>query len=114
MNEVRVNWAEISDLSIRTLNNCEAFEKARSRYQAVINDLYSCWQGSDADTFVLIANDFLEYLKGNTNYLESMSKIFDKSSRAYSGVVEENSERFKRFNQLLEEKKNKLNIDEEA
>ena len=52
MNEVRVNWAEISDLSIRTLNNCEAFEKARSRYQAVINDLYSCWQGSDADTFV--------------------------------------------------------------
>lgn len=103
MDGVKVNWLELSNLSKSTLSNCEEFEDARKQYQQIIKSISDCWVGSDCDTFQLVANDFLEYLKGNTNYLNHVGKLFDISSKTYNSVVDEHTERFRRFNQLLEE-----------
>ncbi len=103
MANLKVNWLEVSDLSKRTLNNSSDFEKARERYQEIINSIPTCWGGKDAETFVTNANNFLEYLKNDTQYLEDMGNFFKKGSKMYDGVVSEHEEKFKRLNQILQE-----------
>lgn len=111
MHKLDVNWLEVSELGRRTLNNCEEYETARNNYQRIINELYDCWDGSDADTFIIVANDFLEYLKGNTRQLDALSKAFNASSKFYGSTVEEHTEKYKRINDLLEEEYGKKKPD---
>ena len=50
MRTVKVNWREVSELSKRTLNNYEEFERARENYQSIINTIPQCWKGTDSET----------------------------------------------------------------
>ena len=103
MANLKVNWLEVSNLSKRTLNNSEDFENARQKYQDIINSLSRCWKGTDAETFIINANHFLEYLKNDTEYLGRMGEFFDKGSKMYNGVVSDHEEKMIRFNQVLQE-----------
>lgn len=103
MGQLRVNWREVSDLSKRTLENSAEFEDARDKYQKIIQSLGDCWKGSDAATFITNADNFLEYLKNDSNYMSEMGNFFKTGSNRYNGVVDEYEEKMSRYNQRFEE-----------
>ena len=111
MRKIGVNWYEVSELSKRTLNNSEEFEAARKKYQETLLSINENWEGPLAEKFIVDSYNFLEQLKNQSNYLSDMGNVFKKSSRKYSGVVEEHEERIKRMNQLYLDEQYKINND---
>lgn len=103
MRTVKVNWREVSELSKRTLNNYEEFERARENYQSIINTIPQCWKGTDSETFVTNANQFLDYLKNETSYLSDMGNFFKAGSNMYNSTVSEHEEKIRRLNQRLDD-----------
>ncbi len=111
---VKVNWTSLRKMSDNTLKNAVDFEQARLNFQEIINSLGECWVGTDSDNFVKNCNQFLNSLKEDSKYFQSLGEYFDKGAKVYSGVVTTHSEKVKRLNDLLDEEKDKYNLYDET
>lgn len=109
-NYLKVNWTHLKKMSENTLKNSSDFEASRLKFQEIINTLGECWIGIDSESFVKDCNQFLDSLKEDTLYFQSLGEYFDKGSKVYSGVVNSHYEKVKKLNELLEEEQNKYKL----
>lgn len=111
---VKVNWTSLKKMSDNTLKNASDFEQARLNFQQIINSLGECWIGTDSESFIKNCNQFLNDLKEDSKYFQSLGEFFDKGSKVYSGVVNTHSEKVKKINDVLDEENNKYKLYDET
>lgn len=99
---LKVNFSELSQRGVEQKELAETFEKARENYQTIINSLNECWEGIDATAFMKSCNNYLEYLKNDTLYFDTLSEYFGACSMSYGKVVAENKEKASRLNSMIE------------
>ena len=103
MARIKVNWAKLDGLGKRTLENRDTFEAARTRLQELADELMNYWKGDDAENYHERITIFLDYLKGETEFMEKWSKYFGRASGNYKSGVEEGLKNIKQTNAIIDE-----------
>ena len=111
---IKVNWTSLKKMGNTTLKTSQDFEESRQKFQDIINSLPECWEGIDCDCYMTNCNNFLNDLKKDTLFMGALGNYFNKGSQVYSDVVNTHSQKMQKFNQTLDEDKNKYKfIDEQ-
>ena len=103
MSRIKVNWGKLDALGKRTMENKNTFETSRSRLQELVDELMNYWKGQDAENYHEKATTFLDYLKGETEFMDEWGKYFSKASGNYKSGVEEGLKNIKQTNALIGE-----------
>ncbi len=104
---INIEWDNVRNLSDRTKENFNRFEKSRERIEKIVETLPECWEGLDANAYESNINNYLGILKEDTSYFEYLSDYFNKMSTNIGGVVETYGEKFSRMNNdVSREKRN--------
>lgn len=104
-NFLKINWNELNELGKKTTQTAELFEEGRYNFEQIIKSLNECWEGQDAFEFSKNSLQFLEYLKGDSNYLASLGRYYSNSSKSYNETVSTNAENIKKKTELLDPEK---------
>lgn len=99
--ELSVDWSQLEEMGVKTLKNSKDFEDARLAFKNIVNSLDECWEGKDASSYKRNCNNFLDLLKNESIYLESLSKYFNAGSKSYSTVIEEEASKIERMNEAI-------------
>ncbi len=100
---VKVNFSQLAERGKNQKELAEKFEKARQDFQTIVNSLNECWEGIDATAFLNNCNNYLEYLKNDTLYFDTLGEYFTTCSLSYNKVVLENKEKINRLNNLIDQ-----------
>ena len=103
MTRIKVNWAKLDGLGKRTMENKNTFETSRAKLQELVDELMNYWKGQDAENYHEKATTFLDYLKGETEFMDEWGKYFAKASGNYKSGVEEGLKNIKQTNALIGE-----------
>ena len=96
MSRMKFNCKNIYSGAVFYDEYAEEFSELRERMMELSKEIEAAWQGEDSKIYLNKYNNYIEYLKSVTIFLENKSKLLKNAAIIHNDIDNELCEQFKR------------------
>lgn len=98
MSKLKFNNKKIYDSALFYKECSLQLDNIRKRMQEISNEIGDSWKGADSEIYISQYNNYINYLKNVSVFLENKSELLSKASNLHNDIDNELCEQFKRSN----------------